>query len=214
MAQSNNAQDYLMPFKLPPLPFARLALTPHMSAETLDFHHGKHHQAYVDKTNELAAEAGLGEQSLVELIRNTKPGALHSNAGQLWNHSFFWQCLAPDARPPSGQLAALIADGYGTSKELIGALADEAAAHFGSGWVWLVLERSALKIVSLHDGDTPVAHVGMVPLFALDVWEHAYYIDYRNARPDYTAAILGHLVNWAFIAKNLDGEGIARADQS
>ncbi len=202
-----------MPFKLPPLPFNRTALAPHMSAETLDFHHGKHQRAYVDKTNELAAEAGISEPSLVELIRMTKPGPLRSNAGQLWNHSFFWQCLSPDARPPSGHLASLIADGYGTTEELLGAIADQAAAHFGSGWIWLLLDKSALKIVSLHDGDTPVAHVGMLPLFALDVWEHAYYIDYRNARPDYAEAVLGHLVNWDFVAQNLDGKGVSRADQ-
>ncbi len=202
-----------MPFTLPPLPFDAAALAPHMSAETLDFHHGKHHQAYVDKTNELAAEAGLGKKSLVELIRAAKPGPLRSNAGQLWNHSFFWQCLSPDITPPTGQLLSLIADQYGTTAELLGALADEAAAHFGSGWVWLLLDKGALKIVSLHDGDTPVAHAGMAPLFGLDVWEHAYYIDYRNARPDYAAAVLGKLVNWAFVAENLDGNGIARADQ-
>lgn len=202
-----------MPFELPPLPFAPTALAPHMSAETLDFHHGKHHQAYVDKTNELAAEAGLGEASLVELIRTAKPGPLRSNAGQLWNHSFFWQCLTPDMAQPTGHLLSLIADRYGTTAELIGALSDESVAHFGSGWVWLLLDSGALKIVSLHDGDTPVAHQGMVPLFALDVWEHAYYIDYRNVRPDYSAAVLGNLINWAFVAENLDGKGIARADQ-
>lgn len=202
-----------MPFELPPLPFEPTALAPHMSSETLDFHHGKHHQAYVDKTNELAAEAGPGETSLVELIRTAKPGPLRSNAGQLWNDSFFWQCLTPDMAPPTGHLLSLIADRYGTAAELIGALSDEAAAHFGSGWVWLLLDNGALKIVSLHDGDTPVAHQGMVPLFALDVWEHAYYIDYRNVRPDYSAAVLGNLINWAFVAENLDGKGITRADQ-
>jgi Fe-Mn family superoxide dismutase len=203
-----------MPFELPPLPFARTALAPHMSAETLDFHHGKHHQAYVDKTNELVAEAGLVGQSLVEVIRQSKLGALRSNAGQLWNHSFFWQCLSPEPQHPSAGLAALIAKGYGTTDELLGALADEAVAHFGSGWVWLVLDRGHLKIVVLHDGETPVAHAGMVPLFTLDLWEHAYYLDYRNARLDYATAVLGKLVNWAFVAQNLDGNGIARADQA
>jgi superoxide dismutase, Fe-Mn family len=204
-----------MPFHLPSLPFDRAALEPYMSSETLDFHHGKHHQAYVDKTNELVVEAGANksEQSLVELIRSSEPGALQSNAGQLWNHSFFWQCLAPDARSPSGRLAALIASGFGSTELLLAAISTQSAAHFGSGWVWLVLEDEALKIVALHDGDTPVAHVGMVPLFTLDVWEHAYYLDYRNARPDYATAVLGKLVNWPFVAQNLDGHGIARADQ-
>ena len=203
-----------MPFHLPPLPFDRAALEPYMSTETLDFHHGKHHHAYVDKTNELVAEAGLDAMSLVEVIRNSQPGALRSNAGQLWNHSFFWQCLSPDPQQPTAGLAALIAKGHGTTDELLGALADEVTAHFGSGWVWLVLDRGDIRIVSLHDGDTPVAHEGMVPLFALDVWEHAYYLDYRNARPDYAKAVLGKLINWAFVAENLDGNGITRADQT
>ncbi len=203
-----------MPFHLPPLPFDRAALEPYMSTETLDFHHGKHHQAYVDKTNELVSDAGLAEMSLVEVIRNSPPGALRSNAGQLWNHSFFWQCLSPETQHPSAGLAALIANGYGTTDELLGALADEAVAHFGSGWVWLVLDRGELKIVSLHDGDTPAAHQDLVPLFTLDLWEHAYYLDYRGARPDYAKAVLGKLVNWAFVAENLDGNGLARADQA
>ncbi len=202
-----------MPFDLLPLPYDRTALAPHMSAETLDFHHGKHHQAYVDKTNELIAEAGLPASSLVELIRSAKPGPLRSNAGQLWNHNFFWQCLTPDAPQPSGKLAALIESGFGSTDALLKAISDQAAAHFGSGWVWLLLDGDALKVAALHDGDTPAAHQGMVPLFVLDVWEHAYYIDFRNARPDYTASVLNNLVNWAFVAQNLDGNGLARGDQ-
>jgi superoxide dismutase, Fe-Mn family len=202
-----------MPFHLPPLPFDRAALEPHISAETLDFHHGKHHRAYVDKTNELVADAGLEGQSLVEVIRNSPPGPLRNNAGQLWNHSFFWQCLTPEPQRPSAGLAAMIAKDFGTTAELLGALADEAAAHFGSGWIWLVLERGELRIVALHDGDTPLAHKGIVPLFVLDVWEHAYYLDYRSDRTDYAKTVLGKLVNWAFVAGNLDGNAITRADQ-
>jgi Fe-Mn family superoxide dismutase len=184
-----------------------------MSAETLDFHHGKHHQAYVDKTNTLAAEAGLGALSLIELIRAAPPGPLRSNAGQLWNHSFFWQCLAPAPTQPSPSLAALIGSGFGSTDGLVKALAAEAAAHFGSGWVWLVLDKGALKITSLHDGDTPAGHDGMVPLLTLDVWEHAYYIDYRNARPSFADAVLGNLINWEFASINLDGDGLSSADQ-
>jgi len=202
-----------MAFTLPPLPFSRDALAPHMSAETLDYHHGKHHQAYVDKTNELVGPAGLAAKSLVELIRAAKPGPLHNNASQLWNHSFFWLGLSPDAPPPSGQLATLIDSGFGSVDGLIKALAKEAVAHFGSGWVWLVLDKGALRIVPLHDGDTPAAHDGMVPLFTIDVWEHAYYIDYRNARPKFVEAVLGSLINWTFVATNLDGKGLSRADQ-
>lgn len=202
-----------MPFTLPPLPYARDALAPHMSAETLDFHHGKHHKAYVEKTNALVGEAGLGGKSLVEVIRAARPGSLCNNASQLWNHSFFWQCLSPNASSPSGQLAELIERGFGTTDALLKAFAKEAVAHFGSGWAWLMLDDGALKIRTLHDGDTPVAHSGMVPLFTLDVWEHAYYIDCRNDRAAYVEAVLANLVNWTFVAVNLDGDGIFRGDQ-
>lgn len=202
-----------MPFELPPLPFDRTGLMPHMSGETLDFHHGRHHLAYVDKTNELAAEAGMEGKSLVEMIRAAKAGQLLSNAGQLWNHSFFWQCLSPAAELPSGRLAKLIEADFGSTDALLNALSEAAVAHFGSGWVWLLLDGDKLKIKALHDGDTPVAHEGMVPLLTLDLWEHAYYIDYRNARPDYAKAVLGKLLNWEFVAKNLDGKGVSRADQ-
>ena len=207
-----------MPFTLPPLPYARDALAPHMSAETLDFHHGKHHQAYVDQTNELAGKAGLGGRSLVDVIRSAKPGPLRNNAAQLWNHSFFWQGLSPDAPLPSGELASgelatLIERGFGSTDALLTAFAKAATTHFGSGWAWLVLDKGALAITTLHDGDSPVLHDGMVPLFGLDVWEHAYYLDYRNARPGFVEAVLGNLVNWPFVAMNLDGGGISRADQ-
>ena len=202
-----------MSFILPPLPFDREALAPHMSAETLDFHHGKHHKAYVDVTNELVNAAGLQGKSLVEVIRAAKPGPLHNNAAQLWNHSFFWQCLSPAGAPPTGRLAQLIESGFGSTEVLLSTFGEEAEKHFGSGWAWLILEDGALKITTLHDGDTPAAHEGMVPLFTLDVWEHAYYIDYRNARPHYVEAVLNNLVNWDFIALNLDEGGIERADQ-
>jgi Fe-Mn family superoxide dismutase len=202
-----------MPFTLPDLPFGRSALAPHMSAETLDFHHGKHHQAYVDKTNELVGESGFARSSLVEVIRRAEAGPLRNNASQLWNHSFFWKGLSVDASPPSGRLAALIDSGFGSTDGLLKAFSKAAAAHFGSGWAWLTLEDGALKIVTLHDGDTPVAHEGMTPLFTLDVWEHAYYIDYRNARPRFADTVLHNLVNWSFVAGNLDGEGVSRGDQ-
>ena len=201
-----------MTFILPALPYGRDALSPYISPETLDYHHGKHHQAYVDKSNDLVAAAGLEGKSLVDVIRAAKLGPLLNNASQLWNHSFFWQCLSPDAPPPTGQLADLISAGFGSTETLLKALETEAVDHFGSGWVWLVLEDGALRIRSLHDGDSPVAHDGMVPLFALDVWEHAYYIDYRSARNRYVEATLSHLVNWSFVAKNLDGEGFSRGN--
>jgi len=207
-----------MPFQLPELPFSKDALAPHMSAETLDYHHGKHHQAYVAKTNELiAADRELAGSSLARVIREanrTGQAKLFNNAAQLWNHSFFWQCLAPaKGQQPDGKLAHLIDDAFGNSEAMLDKLHEEAVNHFGSGWAWLVLDRGALRITSLHDADTPLVHEGMVPLFTLDVWEHAYYIDYRNERPKFAGAVLKNIVNWGFVAENLDGRGEARADQ-
>ena len=206
-----------MPFQLPQLPFDRDALAPHMSAETLDFHHGKHHKAYVDKTNSLiAAGTDLKDASLVEVIRSAKEKGdkgLFNNGAQIWNHSFFWQCLAPEgATAPSGKLRQMIESDFGSSQALLEVLEKESAAHFGSGWGWLILNNGKLEIMSLHDADTPVAH-GMTPLLTVDVWEHAYYIDYRNERPRYLKSILRNIVNWDFVATNLDGEGAGRADQ-
>jgi Fe-Mn family superoxide dismutase len=207
-----------MAFTLPDLPFAKDALAPHMSAETLDFHHGKHHQAYVDKVNALVGEDDdLAAASLVELIRTAKDkGAkpLFNNAAQHWNHSFFWQCLAPpQGQRPTGKLAELIDEGFGGTEQLLAKLKDEAVAHFASGWAWLVLDNGKLKVTSLHDADTPVGYGDMQPLLTLDVWEHAYYIDYRNERPKFAETVLANLVNWEFVGKNLDGEGVSRADQ-
>jgi Fe-Mn family superoxide dismutase len=207
-----------MPFQLPDLPYAKDALAPHMSAETLEFHHGKHHNAYVTKTNELLEkEANLSGASLVEVVRGAKRSGkakLFNNSAQLWNHSFFWQCLAPaGGQRPSGRLAQLIADEFGGAEALLQKLQEEAVNHFSNGWVWLVLDRDKLRITSLHDADTPLAHEGMVPLFTLDVWEHAYYIDYRNERPRFASTVLANIVNWDFVAQNLDGRGFGRADQ-
>jgi Fe-Mn family superoxide dismutase len=207
-----------MPFMLPDLPFARDALAPHMSAETLEFHHGKHHKAYVTKTNELIeSDANLSGASLIEVVRGAKSAGnakLFNNSAQLWNHSFFWQCLAPaEGQQPSGRLAQLIDDGFGGTETLLKTLQEEAVNHFSNGWAWLVLDRGALKITSLHDADTPLVHEGMQPLFTLDVWEHAYYIDYRNERPKFAQTVLANIVNWEFVAQNLDGRGFERADQ-
>jgi Fe-Mn family superoxide dismutase len=205
-------------FVLPDLPFAKDALGAHMSAETLEFHHGKHHKAYVDKTNELLAkESDLAGASLTQVIGAAKKDGnikLFNNAAQLWNHSFFWQCLAPaEGQKPEGKLLKLIEDGFGGTEAMLDKLTEEAVGHFGSGWAWLVLDRGTLRITSLHDADTPVAHDGMAPLFTLDVWEHAYYIDYRNARPKFAESVLGNIVNWEFVAQNLDGKGLTRAEQ-
>lgn len=207
-----------MTFQLPQLPYAKDSLAPHMSAETLEFHYGKHHRAYVEKTNELVAkEAELSGASLNQVIRAAKKAEnkkLFNNSAQLWNHSFFWQSLAPsEGHKPEGKLLKLIEDGFGSVDTMLEKFTKEAVGHFGSGWAWLVLDRGSLKITSLHDADTPIAHDGMAPLFTLDVWEHAYYIDYRNARPKFAGAVLENIVNWDFVASNLDGKGAETANQ-
>lgn len=205
-----------MPFTLPDLPFAKDALAPHMSAETLDFHHGKHHKAYVDKTNGLIEGTDLAGASLIEVIKAAKEKGdkgLFNNSAQIWNHSFFWQCLAPTGSArPSGKLRDLINDGFGGEQALLDKLATESANHFASGWGWLVLRDGKLEVTSLHDADTPAVH-GMTPLLTIDVWEHAYYIDYRNERPKFVKSVLENIINWDFVAQNLDGKGLERADQ-
>jgi len=207
-----------MPFQLPDLPYAKDALAPHMSAETLEFHHGKHHKAYVAKTNELIADdQSLSGASLVQVVRDARRSEnakLFNNSAQLWNHSFFWQCLAPSqGQQPGGKLATLINDAFGSAETLLQKLQEEAVNHFSNGWAWLLLDRGSLRVTSLHDADTPLVHEGMVPLFTLDVWEHAYYIDYRNERPRFASSVLANIVNWDFVAENLDGRGFDRANQ-
>ena len=205
-----------MAFELPPLPFDKDALAPHMSAETLEFHHGKHHKAYVDKTNGFVTEKGLEGLKLSEVIakaKETGDKGLFNNSAQVWNHSFFWQCLSPEKQAPTGKLADLINDGFGSADALVKQLVTESTNHFASGWGWLVLDGGKLKVTSLHDADTPVVYDGMLPLLTIDVWEHAYYVDYRNARPAYLDAVSANLINWEFVAQNLDGAGVSRADQ-
>lgn len=205
-----------MPFILPDLPYAPDAFGSVLSAETFEYHHGKHHKAYVDKTNELAAKAGLEGRKLSEVIQaahETGNQALFNNSGQLWNHSFFWQSLTPRSQRPSGELADRIQADFGSVEALVKALHDEGVGHFASGWAWLVLERDKLKVTSFHDGDTPVVRPDLKPLLTVDLWEHAYYIDYRNFRPKYLESILNNALAWDFAAANLDGRGVDRADQ-
>ncbi len=206
-----------MPFTLPELPFASDALGEIMSAETLAYHHGKHHKAYVDKTNGMLADKGLEGASLTQVIRAARErgdAALFNNSAQIWNHSFYWQCLTPaTGQRPTGQLGEMIDEAFGSIDGMLEKLKAEAVGHFSNGWAWLVLDRDSLKITSLHDADSPVVYDGMKPLLTLDVWEHAYYIDYRNARPDFADKVLSNIINWEFVAQNLDGEGYSRADQ-
>jgi Fe-Mn family superoxide dismutase len=205
-----------MAFTLPDLPYAKDALQPHMSAETFDYHWGKHHKAYVDKTNGMLGEKGLEGASLIDVIKAAKERGdkgLFNNSAQIWNHSFFWQCLAPQgSTSPSGRLKDMIDSDFGGHQQLLEKLATESANHFASGWGWLILNNGKLEVTSLHDADTPVAH-GMTPLLTIDVWEHAYYIDYRNERPRFLKSVLENIINWDFVGQNLDGKGLDRADQ-
>ena len=204
-----------MPFTLPDLPFAKDALAPHMSAETLDFHHGKHHKTYVDKANALRAEANLPVAPVEQLIETVAMAAdrrLFNNLAQAWNHAFYWNCMSPRPVPPGPRLASAIDAAFGGPDGLRAAFVDEGVRHFGSGWVWLAAQDGRLVLFSTHDADTPAVH-DLVPLLTLDVWEHAYYIDYRNERPKFLKSVLDNIVNWDFVAKNLDGKGLERADQ-
>ena len=206
-----------MAFELAPLPYATDALGDFMSAETLEFHHGKHHRAYVDKVNALLAERPAAATSLVDIVREAHgqgDTALFNNSAQMWNHNFFWQCLAPaSGQTPTGWLAEMIHNDFGSPENLLLKLKEEAVGHFSNGWAWLVLDRDALRITSLHDADTPLVHEGMKPLLTLDVWEHAYYIDYRNARAEFAEKVLGNIIDWEFVERNLDGQGEGRANQ-
>lgn len=205
-----------MAFILPDLPFAKTAFGKVMSSETFDYHHGKHHNAYVSKTNDAIAGTDLEGASLSKVIKAAKDKGdkgLFNNSAQVWNHTFFWNCLSPGNPSVPTALAERLKADFGSVDDFKSKFKAEAAGHFASGWAWLVLNGDKLEITSLHDADTPVAHDGMKPLLTLDVWEHAYYIDYRNARPSYLDTVMDKAINWEFVAQNLDGEGVSRADQ-
>lgn len=204
-----------MAFELPGLPYEKSAFGEILSAETFDYHWGKHHRAYVSKTNELAPQAGVEDRKLTEVIaeaHKTGNKGLFNNSAQLWNHSFYWQCLSPEAQQPTGSLKQKIDAAFGSTEALLDKLKTESVNHFASGWGWLVLDGDSLKVTSFHDADTPLVH-GLKPLLTIDVWEHAYYIDYRNERPRYVDTLLKNAINWDFVAQNLDGRGADRADQ-
>jgi len=192
-----------MRFKLPELPYAMDALVPHISAETLQFHHGKHHAKYVDTLNKLAAKTEWADVRLEEIVRRAAPGPLFNNAAQNWNHSFYWQCLSPrGGGDPSGKLADQIRGGFGDVTGFQREFNAAASELFGSGWAWLVREpdgRVAIKTTANADG--PLVH-GWVPLLTCDMWEHAYYIDYRHAKKKYLEAFW-NVVNWEFVAARL-----------
>lgn len=190
-----------MAFILPPLPYPREALAPNISAETIDFHYGKHHQAYVTNLNNLTAGTSWEGKALEEIILAAKD-ALFNNAAQVWNHTFYWNGLKPGGGgAPTGVLADAITGAFGGFEAFKEQLTKAAVSHFGSGWAWLVLVGGKLAIESTANAGCPLRE-GKTPLLTCDVWEHAYYIDYRNARPKYVEAFWG-LVNWDFVAANL-----------
>jgi len=191
-----------MAFSLPDLPYARNALEPHISAETLDYHHGKHHQTYVDKLNGLVEGTDRAGQSLEEIIRSSE-GGLFNNAAQVWNHTFYWHCLSPNGGgEPSGKLAEKIKRDFGSFEAFKEKFTETAINTFGSGWAWLVENPDgSLALASTSNAETPLTGEA-VPLLTCDVWEHAYYVDYRNARPKYIEAFW-NLVNWSFVESQL-----------
>lgn len=190
-----------MSFQLPPLPYAQDALVPHMSAETLEHHHGKHHKTYVDNLNKLVPGTEFEGKSLEEIIM-TSSGGIFNNAAQIWNHTFFWNCLSPQGGgEPTGELAAALIRDFGSVEKFKELFAEASIKQFGSGWGWLVKNSSGkLEILSTSNAETPMTK-GHTALLTCDVWEHAYYIDYRNSRPNFLAAFW-KIVNWSFVEKN------------
>ncbi|MEQ8344484.1 MAG: superoxide dismutase [Sneathiellaceae bacterium] len=196
-----------MAFELPDLPYAKDALAPHISAETLDFHHGKHHNTYVTTLNNLVKDTPLAGKSLEEIIKDSagdsSKTAIFNNSAQVWNHTFYWHSMKPaGGGKPSGAIADKIDADLGGYDKFVEAFKTAGATQFGSGWAWLVLDGGKLKVTKTPNAENPMTS-GAVPLLTMDVWEHAYYIDFRNARPKYMETFLDHLVNWDFANKNL-----------
>ncbi len=193
-----------MAYELPELPYAKNALEPHISAETLDYHHGKHHAAYVTNLNKLVAGTEYEGKPLEEIITSAD-GGIFNNAAQIWNHTFYWGCLSPDGGgAPEGELGKAIDDSFGSFDLFKEKFTASAIGNFGSGWTWLVRNSDgSIEIVNTSNAGSPLTS-GQVPIFTCDVWEHAYYIDYRNARPAYLGAFW-NLVNWEFANKNFAG---------
>ena len=202
------------PFKLAPLPWDEDALAPTISANTISFHYHKHHQTYVDTLNKLVEGTKYADLKLEEIVQKTAGAAdakdklIFNNAGQVWNHDFYWRSLSPAKTAPSGQLDSAIAASFGSREDLIAQLAEAGKTQFGSGWAWLVSKGGKLAIEKTPNAETPMAK-GVNCLLTVDVWEHAYYLDYQNARPKYLEAVLGKLLNWEFASENLTKEAPA-----
>lgn len=191
-----------MAFELPPLPYAKDALAPHMSEKTLEFHWGKHHNTYVTTLNDLIKGTPLETKSLEEIILGAEPGKLFNQAGQHWNHSFYWNSMTPGGGgEPEGDLKTAIESSFGSVGDFKQEFVEKSKALFGSGWVWLVKSADGVEITQTKDADLPLTH-GQTALITLDVWEHAYYLDYQNARPAFTETWLENLANWEFAGEN------------
>ena len=195
-----------MTFTLPPLPYVDTALEPHVSAQTLQFHHGKHHQTYVTNLNNLIKDTDLQGQSLEAIIKASHQDpskmGIFNNAAQVWNHTFFWNCMTPQGGgEPSAAFLSKINEAFGSLDQFKADFKQAALTQFGSGWAWLVADRGALKITKTANAELPMTY-GQTALLTCDVWEHAYYLDYQNRRPDFVQAFLDHLVNWSFVEKN------------
>ncbi|MBB4266818.1 superoxide dismutase [Roseospira visakhapatnamensis] len=195
-----------MAFELPPLPYDKTALEPHMSAQTLDFHHGKHHQTYVTNLNNLTKDSPMADMALEEVILKAwsdKNTGVFNNAAQVWNHTFFWHGMKPGGGgAPTGAIAERITAAFGSFDTFKDEFKSAGATQFGSGWAWLVLDKGDLKITKTPNAETPMVH-GQTALLTCDVWEHAYYLDFQNRRPDFLTTFLDHLVNWDFVNETL-----------
>jgi superoxide dismutase, Fe-Mn family len=205
-------------FTIPKLPYAEDALAPHISAETLALHHGKHHKSYVDTLNKLLEGDALADLPLEEVIHESHGFAarhtIFNNAAQSWNHDFFWKSMKPGGGgAPTGDLKVMIEKDIGDAKDFAAAFNKAAAKHFGSGWVWLVVTEGVIGIVATHDADLPPIH-GRTPLLCCDLWEHAYYLDYQNRRAEFVAAFLDHLANWDFANANLAAAASAMNEEA
>lgn len=192
-----------MEHTLPPLPYAKNALVPYMSEETLEYHYGKHHQAYVTNLNNLIKGTEFENKTLEEIVKTAPAGGIYNNAAQVWNHTFFWSSMKPNGGgAPSGALLSAIEKKWGSFDEFKKAFQASAVGNFGSGWTWLVKKADgSVDIVNMGAAGTPLT-TGDKPLLCIDVWEHAYYIDYRNQRPKFVETFLNHLANWDFAAQN------------
>ncbi len=191
---------------LPALPYAQDALAPVVTAQTVSFHYGKHHQGYVNTLNKLLAGTALAGKPLEEIVRATAgqagQAALFNNAAQIWNHTFYWNSLSPAGGTPSGALAEALVRGFGSVDACKAALTEAALTQFGSGWAWLVAEKGQVRAVKTPNAETPLTQPGVIPLLTIDVWEHAYYLDWQNRRADYVKAVIDQRLNWAFAAAN------------